>query len=233
MKKTNIILVISLIALLSIVIVLCLVIKHISFDKKETIENNQTEVETVKEEKSSLDTSDKKEDTSVEYNTTIINNNYYYITNYIDNVVEEEISEGNESKLTSTYNVLTDFIFNGGTIKGYTFNELTSEAKEKVMNTYYKLDNYLESKFPNYKSNIKEKAIDIKDTVIEKYNEINTEENRQEIKETYEEVKEKVTPYIEEIKESLKEEKEDATSDYKSIYEIFKNWLNKENETTE
>ena len=31
-------------------------------------------------------------------------------------------NEGNESKIKSTYNVLTDFIFNGGTIKGYTFN---------------------------------------------------------------------------------------------------------------
>ena len=229
MKKTNIILVISLIILLSIIAVLCLVIKHIGYDKQKIIENDQPkEVEKT----SSLDTSDKKEESNVEYNTTITNN-YYYITNYIDNTVEEEIQEGNESKLKSTYNVLTDFIFNGGTIKGYTFNELTSEAKEKVMNTYHKLDDYIESKFPNYKSNIKEKATDIKDNVIEKYNEINTEENRQEVKETYEQIKEKANPYVEEIKESFKEETEEMKEDYKSLYESFKNWLNGNNETAE
>ena len=86
-------------------------------------------------------------------------------------------------------------------------------------------------KFPNYKSNIKEKAIEIKDNAVEKYYEINTEENRQEVKEKYEEIKEYVTPYIEQIKESLKEEASDAKEDYKSIYDSFKEWLNKE--TTE
>ena len=240
MKKTNIVLVILLIILLSVVIGLVLVIKHLSFEKKEPTIKEKKINEIQKEEIPSLIDNVENESITPETNdnsqstggTTVINN-YYYITNYIDNAVDHELEEGNESRIKSTYNVLTDFIFNGGTIKGYTFNELTTEAKEKIMNTYHKIDNYIESKFPNYKSNIKDKAIEIKDKAIDKYHEINTEENRQEVKETYEDIKEKVSPYAEEIKDSFKEEVESAKEDYKSIYDIFKNWLNKDKETTE
>ena len=220
MKKTNIVLVILLIILLSVVIGLVLVIKHLSFEKKEPAIKEKKINEIQKEEIPSLIDNVENESITPEANN-------------IDNAVDHELEEGNESRIKSTYNVLTDFIFNGGTIKGYTFNELTTEAKEKIMNTYHKIDNYIESKFPNYKSNIKDKAIEIKDKAIDKYHEINTEENRQEVKETYEDIKEKVSPYAEEIKDSFKEEVKSAKEDYKSIYDIFKNWLNKDKETTE
>ena len=115
MKKTNIILVISLIVLLSIVIVLCLVIRHLSFDNK--VKEPKEEISDSKEEISSLLDSDdiplennssnnEENENTNESSTTIINNNYY-ITNYIDSSVDKDMNEGNESKIKSTYNVLT------------------------------------------------------------------------------------------------------------------------------
>ena len=70
-------------------------------------------------------------------------------------VTQEDISKTDERTLKNTFITLTDFIFYDGEIKGKKFSDLTSSAKEKVIDIYTKIDDKLETKFPNYKENIK------------------------------------------------------------------------------
>lgn len=75
-----------------------------------------------------------------------------------------------KDELIKDYKTIYDFIFNEGTIKGYTFNELKDNTKAKAMDLYLKIDDKIESKYPNYKDTIKEKfgntRIKVKDKLL-------------------------------------------------------------------
>lgn len=49
---------------------------------------------------------------------------------------------------------LLDFVFNGKEINGITFNDLSEEAKQNVMESIYELDSWIEYLFPDYKQRI-------------------------------------------------------------------------------
>ena len=121
-----------------------------------------------------------------------------------------------KEKLENTFIMLTDFIFYGGSIKGVTFYELSDMAKEKVLTLYEKVDSSIESRFPNYKENIKStakkgyttvvsKARDLKDNIISKYKEKVSEEQYNNVVDGFTEDKNRFQdayqPYIEKGKE--------------------------------
>lgn len=129
---------------------------------------------------------------------------------------EPETSKSVKKSLEDTFITLTDFIFYGGTIKGATFASLTDAAKEKVLTLYEKIDNTIESKFPNYKENIKStaeksyttvvsKASDLKDSIISKYKEKVGEDAYNNVVDNFNEDKNRFqdayTPYVEKGKE--------------------------------
>lgn len=129
---------------------------------------------------------------------------------------EPDTSKDVKKSLEDTFITLTDFIFYGGTIKGATFASLTDAAKEKVLTLYEKIDNTIESKFPNYKENIKStaeksyttvvsKASDLKDSIISKYKEKVGEDAYNNVVDNFNEDKNRFqdayTPYVEKGKE--------------------------------
>jgi len=63
-------------------------------------------------------------------------------------------------------------LFYDTTIKGYTFDELTNEAKIKVLTLALKIDNKIDKYFPDYKEIIKEKASSFKEKVALTYLEV-------------------------------------------------------------
>ena len=85
-------------------------------------------------------------------------------TNYIEDVnnditkltSKEELTPLDKETLKNTFITLTDFIFYDGEIKGTTFHELTTIAKEKVLSIYETIDAKIESVYPGYKEMIKE-----------------------------------------------------------------------------
>lgn len=130
--------------------------------------------------------------------------------------LEEHNSKGVKEKLENTFIMFTDFIFYGGTIKGVTFQELSDTAKEKVLTLYEKVDSTIESRFPNYKENIKSsakksyttvvsKASELKDTIVSGYKDKVGEEQYNNVVDGFIEDKnrfqEAYTPYIEKGKE--------------------------------
>ena len=79
------------------------------------------------------------------------------------------------SEAMKNFQVLTDFIFNGGEIDGVTFSELSEDGKESVKNALSTLDNTLNELIPNYKERLKEtltsgaaKGLDALDSLADK-----------------------------------------------------------------
>ncbi len=64
---------------------------------------------------------------------------------------------------------IVDFLFYGKEIGGYTFNELTSSAKLKVIKIALSIDNKIDSYFPGYKDRIKSGYQNLKEKMAELY----------------------------------------------------------------
>lgn len=143
------------------------------------------------------------------------------IENKIENInYTESNKETIKEKLKENFIVLTDFIFYDGTIKGKTFNELSSDAKEEILELYEKIDNKIENVYPNYKEEIKdtstkayskakEMTISLKEYLKKSYIDSIGEDTYQKemeiIKDTKDKVKEKAEPIIDTAKEKTKE----------------------------
>ena len=182
----------------------------------------------------SKSTSPKKEETTKEIVLVTENTNKEEpvlddeVVEYINDVTnevseldsEKSLSQKTKESLKKTFITLTDFIFYDGTIKGKTFKELSSEAQEKVLELYEKLDSKIESVFPNYKeeikdtstktySKVKEKAKELKEKIksiyIERVGKDTYQKEMEIIENTKEKVIEKASPIISDVKDKAKE----------------------------
>lgn len=79
----------------------------------------------------------------------------------LDNYQNEE-DETFRKKAKQTFIDIVDFLFYDSTIKGYTFKELTTEAKLKIIEIACKIDYKIDKYFPNYKESIKDKYENLK-----------------------------------------------------------------------
>lgn len=160
------------------------------------------------------------------------------IENEIENInYTESKKETIKEKLKENFIILTDFIFYDGTIKGKTFNELTTSAKEEILELYEKIDNKIESIYPNYKEEIKDTStkvyskaksmvISLKDYLKKSYIDSVGEDTYQKemeiIKDTKEKVKEKTEPVIDTAKEKTKETYEKTKDKLNNWYQGIK-----------
>lgn len=81
---------------------------------------------------------------------TIINE----MDNTLNSIDAESSSSNFSDKAKATFITIVDFLFYDGTIKGITFNELTDDGKQKVLELANKIDVKLEEKAPGYKDKI-------------------------------------------------------------------------------
>ena len=160
------------------------------------------------------------------------------IENEIENInYTESKKETIKEKLKENFIILTDFIFYDGTIKGKTFNELTTSAKEEILELYEKIDNKIESIYPNYKEEIKDTStkvyskaksmvISLKDYLKKSYIDSVGEDTYQKemeiIKDTKDKVKEKTEPVIDAAKEKTKETYEKTKDKLNTWYQGIK-----------
>ena len=146
------------------------------------------------------------------------------------NVDNTNIDESLEKKLKKNFIILTDFIFYDGKINGKTFNELSDEAKAKILVIYERIDNKIETLFPNYKeelrksankayNNIKEGIAKLKEKYIEKVGDEAYENTMKIYEEDKERLKEAYKPIIEKARERAFELKDRAESWYKKFKE--------------
>lgn len=148
----------------------------------------------------------------------------------IKSVDNTNIDESLEKKLKKNFIILTDFIFYDGKINGKTFNELSDEAKAKILVIYERIDNKTETLFPNYKeeirksankayNNIKEGIAKLKEKYIEKVGDETYENTMKIYEEDKERLKEAYMPIIEKARERAFELKDRAESWYKKFKE--------------
>ena len=81
---------------------------------------------------------------------TVINE----MNNTLDSIDTESNSSNFSDKAKATFISIVDFLFYDGTIKGITFNELTDDGKQKVLEIANKIDVKLEEIEPGYKDKI-------------------------------------------------------------------------------
>lgn len=138
--------------------------ENIPESKEESVDNSQEIIiESNEDDKSnsSDETNNKTIDNDNQNNTTIYSNNdeiaiqtFSNINNEIDNVLNSENIENAKEKAKGTFITIVDFIFYDSEINGVTFDELTNEGKQKVLELANKIDTKIENKFPNYKETI-------------------------------------------------------------------------------
>lgn len=142
-----------------------------------------------------------------------------------------------EKTLTNTFITLTDFIFYGGEIKGRTFASLTEGAKQQVIELYEKIDAKIETAFPGYKEkiqstttktyyNVKDKLVDLKDSLLTKYKEEIGEERYNDQVDTFNESKETMkdsfTPVIDKVVDGSKKVYETTKNKLDNWYQTWK-----------
>ena len=186
-------------------------------NKNESKSTSPKKEETTKEIVLVTENTDKEESVSDDEVVEYIND----VTNEVSELdSEKSLSQKTKESLKKTFITLTDFIFYDGTIKGKTFKELSSEAQEKVLELYGKLDSKIESVFPNYKeeikdtstktySKVKEKAKELKEKIksiyIERVGEDTYQKEMEIIENTKDKVVEKASPIISDVKDKAKE----------------------------
>lgn len=145
---------------------------------------------------------------------------------------KEELSPLDKETLTNTFITLTDFIFYDGKIKGKTFDELTNDAKEKVIDLYEKIDAKIENVYPGYKekiketsiktyNNVKEKLVELKDNIATSYKDEIGEERYNDQVETFNESKETMKESFEPVVDVIVEESKEL---YNTAKEKADNW---------
>ncbi len=129
------------------------VVKDEDLNYKDII-NNQNEVE------------------SDEVKETVSGNADAEVLSYVKNI-ENDAFNNITKNLKMGFITIVDFLFYGGDIKGYTFNELTSKAKLEVLEGTLVVDKKIEELFPGYKETISNNTskvyTNVKNLVVDAY----------------------------------------------------------------
>lgn len=224
----------------------------LSFKEKTSFKQNDNKLKDSNDSTEKLDFEVKEESSDYRENNFFDSNSVdevksqssALVTDYVEQTVDtaikdDEVSSKNDSKLKNTFILLTDFIFYNGKIKGYTFSELKAAEKEKVVNSWEKLDNYIEKKYPNYKekikdtssknySKIKEKLFELKENINNSFREKVGEETYSNTVNQFNEDKENfdntIEPYKEAGKSLIEKAKEKAHSTKDKIEDWYRNY---------
>jgi hypothetical protein len=140
---------------------------------KESNNANTTNNNTLKE-SGSINSSNNTTTTTIVNEDVIEESADTTILNYMNDVKSNLENKNLRESAKSSFITIVDFIFYDGTIKGYTFNELSDSAKLKVLKIALTIDSYIDNYFPNYKETISDKTTNLKNKIILKYLDITT-----------------------------------------------------------
>lgn len=142
------------------------IFKENNISNENNVPKNDLENENVNEIKEETKGKKRYEEVPKKNNETIKNeitkpnlsNKDNTIINEMDNTLNSIDAESGSSnfgdKAKATFITIVDFLFYDGTIKGITFNELTDDGKQKVLEIANKIDVKLEEVSPGYKDKI-------------------------------------------------------------------------------
>lgn len=138
-----------------------------------------------------------------------INNDTVLYFESVENEITEAITNNDNdlsSKVKEKFVLLVDFIFYGTEINGITFDELTEDTKQKLIDIVNRIDIKIESKVPGYKETISTGAKESYDYLASKLKQgITYLEEKAEEKigtEKYEEIKDNIGNSVDKVKDS-------------------------------
>ena len=155
------------------------------------------------------------------------------IINFLEKIDDKIMEKGYQIKdeLIKDYGIVHDFIFENGTIKGYTFDELKDNTKAKIISIYLSIDEKIEKHYPEYKEIIKEKYGNVSSKVKNKlssFKEKLTNYIKDEIgEEKYNKVIDTKDKVIDEFKSQTKKDISDLKELGGKVKEKFKSIINK------
>lgn len=133
----------------------------------ETITNQEIINNNVVESESSNETSTNEQIVESTKNEISVINYFVQEDEKITNTNQDDSSLREKAK--NAFVTVVDFIFYDKEVKGYTFNELTTSAKLRIIKIALSIDNKIDEYFPDYKDVIKDKYDNITGKLAVKY----------------------------------------------------------------
>ena len=143
-----------------------------SKDNETPIEDNKELNNNVKEENNQETKPENNTQNNTNQNETKDEVNIITYFETQNNSITEGINQDDRTlrkKVKDAFVTVVDFIFYDKEVKGYTFDELTTNAKLKVISIALSIDNKIDEYFPDYKDVIKDKYDNIKGKLAVKY----------------------------------------------------------------
>ena len=162
-----------------------------------------------------------------ENNSEEIVNHFEDLEQEIDDALNESDSDKLKEKAKNIVVNGIDFIFYGKQINGVTFEQLTDEAKEKIIYIVASIDSKIENKIPGYKESIKDKAGQGYEYASEKFKQgldyIDSKLNEK-YGQSYEDAKDKVNEVTDDIKDTASDIYDKTTEKFEYGWGKIKEW---------
>lgn len=159
------------------------------------------------------------------------NNDEIIIKYFEDETQEIEEILGSDSdnikeKVSEKVIILVDFLFYDGEIKGITFDELSTETKEKLLGILSVIDTKIESKIPNYKDTISDKTSSALNWLKEKAKNgvVKIDEYLNSKLDNYDKIKEETSEVIENTKDDFSEVKDILDKGFSKVKDKYESW---------
>ncbi len=148
-------------------------------------------------------------------------NNNQDVVEYFDDtynmIASSDIDDSSMvDKIKERLNIISNFLFDGGEINGYTYSELSEDVKIKINKLLLNIDSKIDEIFPNYKNKIKSSFKNLKAQVtilyleaVDKICEGNRKEYCNEAKKDFNKIKKTFKITFSMIKDIIKEGKTD------------------------
>jgi hypothetical protein len=173
--------------------------------------------------------------TEIEITESKNNNDYdIEVINYfnekeseINQLLSQENVEQGLSKIGDYIATMIGFIWYGEEINGVTYNQLSNEAKDTVLNIYYRVDAKIENKIPNYKEKIKDKYQIVSNFIKDKYDDLKYSTDEWLKEKLSDEEYQKYTESVDIFKEQTKESIDDVNELKDKAVEKVDEWYQK------
>lgn len=188
---------------------------QVSYQSSNSVEENITSNENSNDE--IISNEDNNDEIIIEY--------FEGETREIEEILGSD-SDNIKEKVSEKIITLVDFLFYDGEIKGITFDELSTETKEKLLGILSVIDTKIESKIPNYKDTISDKASSALNWLKEKAKNgmVKIDEYLNSKLDNYDKIKEETSEIIDNTKDDFSEVKDILDNGFSKVKDKYESW---------
>lgn len=154
-KKKKVVFLIILLILFAILLSLFIInicIRNVTFTELKKVNESSNNVRTVRKTTDKNNIDSYTDESVINYVKEVEDENQ--VIEYFDNVYNTIDKNSIKEEVKNYFVDIVDFIFYNKEIKGYTFDEISNNAKIKIIAIALKIDNKIDKYFPEYKKAI-------------------------------------------------------------------------------